>query len=93
MAYFGSLKYIGARASKGLHLDLGFKWCKNMILYWHLSELILRWLEEVPGIPGKSQKEGHEDQGEIKKAVSMSHGRLASLLALPWAPGNCLKPH
>ena len=46
----------------------------------YLMELILRWLDGVPGSPGKSQKEGQEDQGEVKElrgtsqAVSRSHG-------------------
>ena len=33
------------------------------------TELILRWLEGVSGSPGRSQKEGQEDQGEVEELV------------------------
>ena len=38
---------------------------KGHKLYPHLLECVSQ--EEVPGSPGKSQKEGHEDQGEAKE--------------------------
>ena len=47
-----------------------------------IAELILRWLEGVPGKPRKRRKEGQEDQGEIKE-----FGNPITVLRSPGPPG------
>ena len=63
------------------------------------TELVLRWLKEAPGSPGKGQKEGQRGLGDLNNsymrsplALHLSLVRLAVLLALPCAPWNSIKP-
>ena len=43
---------------------------------------LLKWLNGVPGGPGKSKQEGHEDQETLKQLGESSKGLIRHLRAL-----------
>ena len=51
--------------------------------YVRCMGLKIRWRDELSGSPGKSQKEGQEEQGTLKQLV----GFPLALLSLPGPPG------